>query len=710
MPSSHTPIKKYNYERSLFRWVVSRHPEPFEKHGITTKTLERAPLAREAFYTSDWPGAQALVHCNSEYKYERTPFFDRIIERGLRDGTRFNVDHVTSDEKCSLGITMDRATGKYYLHAFGSTRARRNPTRRGSATSSEGESDNQHVVIKDLGDLLASEIEAAGENPDVRLSKSRLKPGSCPGSTVLNFSVLIQRRDVADAAAAAGGSDGGGGGLSMAPTGGGAEEAWMTATADAGGGNPTGCAPRQQQRGRSGPTSNKRPQQQQQQQQCRNEPTLNKRPQQQQRQQQQQQHRRQGSEKCDSAVSVAAAAAALASVSQGGAKKLHKAKGRPRPSSISSSPPGAGIATGSGTASSRDAAGGAGEPPKRRKSIAKAVFPTSNSPATSSVKREPAQQLSVYAPSSTGGLSGMGANFRPPSSTGSGNSTSGSKNRTAAHLRPMTVFGGLGSRSFLPGMGVMPQPLQHSFPSAVASSSSSSSSSAPNSPSQQQRYGAGAGATPVGAVQQRSPPDWNFATGWNGNNYAARRVAVATGSSGASAEAPPTGGDADGGVVTVSATPQAGTSSWSYYQMAGIRGGEFGSEQDQAGASGGSIKGGAEAGGGGDPLPSLSQRFGGEMATLLDDHTSSQSHGGTLGSTLKPCTPYTKQQQSLAQQVATGGGAGIVGSTHGGWGGAVGRTGGAAPSCLASFSSTEEVCNTTANDDDKELDFLEVFF
>lgn len=62
--------------RSLFRWVVSRHPEPFEKHGITTKTLERAPLAREAFYTSDWPGARSLVHCNSEFKV-RTTTYDR---------------------------------------------------------------------------------------------------------------------------------------------------------------------------------------------------------------------------------------------------------------------------------------------------------------------------------------------------------------------------------------------------------------------------------------------------------------------------------------------------------------------------------------------------------------------------------------------------------------------------------------------------------
>lgn len=47
---------------------MSRHPEPFEAHGITTKTLERAPLAREAFFTSNWPGAKTLVHCSQDNK------------------------------------------------------------------------------------------------------------------------------------------------------------------------------------------------------------------------------------------------------------------------------------------------------------------------------------------------------------------------------------------------------------------------------------------------------------------------------------------------------------------------------------------------------------------------------------------------------------------------------------------------------------------
>lgn len=53
---------------------MSSHPEPFEKHGITTRTLERAPLAREAFYTSGWPGARALVQSSDESKVKLGDF------------------------------------------------------------------------------------------------------------------------------------------------------------------------------------------------------------------------------------------------------------------------------------------------------------------------------------------------------------------------------------------------------------------------------------------------------------------------------------------------------------------------------------------------------------------------------------------------------------------------------------------------------------
>ncbi|CAM9816698.1 unnamed protein product [Ectocarpus sp. 6 AP-2014] len=143
MPSSYGPIKKYNYERSLYRWLMSRHPEQFEEHGITTTTLERVPLAREAFYTSSWPGAQALVQMNEDNKasnrterhllstidgqsrirahctFQRTELFDQIIERGLAGGdTRFSVEHLENDERSTLGITQDSATGKRRLQAY----------------------------------------------------------------------------------------------------------------------------------------------------------------------------------------------------------------------------------------------------------------------------------------------------------------------------------------------------------------------------------------------------------------------------------------------------------------------------------------------------------------------------------------------------------------------------------------------------------------
>lgn len=58
---------------------MSRHPEPFEKHGITTRTLERAPLARQAFYTSDWPGARALVQSSDESKVKEIGCLWRLL-------------------------------------------------------------------------------------------------------------------------------------------------------------------------------------------------------------------------------------------------------------------------------------------------------------------------------------------------------------------------------------------------------------------------------------------------------------------------------------------------------------------------------------------------------------------------------------------------------------------------------------------------------
>lgn len=130
-------------------------------------------------------------------QYERTAFFDTIIERGLRNGTRFSIDHVTTEEKAKLGITMDRASGKYYLAAYGSPKpTRRASGRRGSQTSSEGGevTDLPHVVIKEVEDMIAAEIEAAGDRPEVLLLQKHTEAGATRGSKLLQFTVSVRRR------------------------------------------------------------------------------------------------------------------------------------------------------------------------------------------------------------------------------------------------------------------------------------------------------------------------------------------------------------------------------------------------------------------------------------------------------------------------------------------------------------------------------------
>ena len=146
-----------------------------------------------------------VLSINPINQYERTAFFDAIIERGLRDGTRFNIDHVTSEEKVKLGITMDRASGKFYLAAYGNSKTRRNSTRRGSQTHSDADAaDQHHPVIKEVAELLSAEIEAAGENAEVKLLKSRTDPGPSRGTKTVTFTVAIQR--AASGTAAGGGA------------------------------------------------------------------------------------------------------------------------------------------------------------------------------------------------------------------------------------------------------------------------------------------------------------------------------------------------------------------------------------------------------------------------------------------------------------------------------------------------------------------------
>lgn len=187
--------------------------------------------------------------CTRLTQYERTPFFDAIIERGLRDGTKFNIEHVTAEEKTTLGIAFDRATGKFFLSAYGSPKIGRNTSRRGSQTSqssSDGDPSDQqqqqqqgrdrlhrHPIVKEICDLLSAEIEAAGEHAEVNVQKPHvvLDPPltATPGGVrVINFSVSIRRLEPT--------------GVTQRQTkgaGAGAGPNGVASTADAGGGNPS---------------------------------------------------------------------------------------------------------------------------------------------------------------------------------------------------------------------------------------------------------------------------------------------------------------------------------------------------------------------------------------------------------------------------------------------------------------------------------------
>ncbi|CAM9538501.1 unnamed protein product [Choristocarpus tenellus] len=180
-PPCNTPIKKYNYERSLFRWVMARHPEPFEKQGITTRTLERAPRAREAFYTSDWSGARSLVRITAEKKFERTPLLDGIIDRGLQGCTRFRIDHITDEERAKLGIYQDSVTGKYFLESYGPQDGRsRRPLRHSQ-------------VMKEVEDMVTAGVEAVGRGAKVDVAK---KVCHTQGrSKVLHITISITKGD-----------------------------------------------------------------------------------------------------------------------------------------------------------------------------------------------------------------------------------------------------------------------------------------------------------------------------------------------------------------------------------------------------------------------------------------------------------------------------------------------------------------------------------
>lgn len=52
-----------NYERSTYRWLLQRHPKVFDREGLTSQSLERAPAARKALFYTSWPGSKILVRC-----------------------------------------------------------------------------------------------------------------------------------------------------------------------------------------------------------------------------------------------------------------------------------------------------------------------------------------------------------------------------------------------------------------------------------------------------------------------------------------------------------------------------------------------------------------------------------------------------------------------------------------------------------------------
>ena len=199
------------------------------------------------------------IRCRAHpLKYERTAFFDAIIERGLRDGTKFNIDHVTTDEKTTLGIAFDRATEKFFLAAYGTPKAGRSTGRRGSLTSqtsSDGDGSDQqlqnkershrHPVVKELSDFLLAEIEAAGKDAEVKTLKHRVMPEPSSGCKIIQFSVSIRRRAPRGFGQAPQAEGAGAGPTTVAVS--------TAQAADAGGGKPSAPSPsRSPQRGKRG--------------------------------------------------------------------------------------------------------------------------------------------------------------------------------------------------------------------------------------------------------------------------------------------------------------------------------------------------------------------------------------------------------------------------------------------------------------------------
>ncbi|CAN0017808.1 unnamed protein product, partial [Scytosiphon promiscuus] len=126
-----TPVMKWNFERSCYRWLVTRHPAQFERLDFTAQILQSASRARKAFYECGWAEAKVLIR-PSDGKFERTPFFDAIIRRGLRNSTRFDASTLTEDEIEALGMHRDETLGfKLQIRHFRSNRKELPPQGRG---------------------------------------------------------------------------------------------------------------------------------------------------------------------------------------------------------------------------------------------------------------------------------------------------------------------------------------------------------------------------------------------------------------------------------------------------------------------------------------------------------------------------------------------------------------------------------------------------
>lgn len=113
----------HNYFAShSYRWLVTRHPAQFERLDFTAQILQSASRARKAFYECGWAEAKVLIR-PSDGKFERTPFFDAIIRRGLRNSTRFDAATLTEEEIEALGMHRDETLGfKLQIRHFRSNR------------------------------------------------------------------------------------------------------------------------------------------------------------------------------------------------------------------------------------------------------------------------------------------------------------------------------------------------------------------------------------------------------------------------------------------------------------------------------------------------------------------------------------------------------------------------------------------------------------